>query len=154
MAPINTTIDDLQIHLPQWVSELPLYQLIEEANIYIGTSSLAYIGKFSHNFESTGQKLEIFSSKSSKQDEKDKTADKHKIAKGNLSPKKRYQAANLPPNYGYDMSEKWWVHTRLTRQPTPISSASSSPLLVCNIPTHCRVPLPSPLYYNVLLWHS
>ena len=72
MAPINTTIDDLQIHLPQWVSELPLYQLIEEANIYIGISSLAYIGKFPHNFESTGQKLEIFSSKSSKQDEKDK----------------------------------------------------------------------------------
>ena len=53
------------------------------SNTYIGKSSLdstnTYIGKCSLNSESTGQKRDIFLSKPSKQDEKDKTADKHKI---------------------------------------------------------------------------
>ena len=103
LSPINTVIDDLQIHLPQWSSELPLCQLMEEANTYISKSSLdsanTYIGNFLHNSESTGQKIDTFSSKPSKYDEKDKTTDKHKIAKDNLSPKEKYQATNLPPNF-------------------------------------------------------
>ena len=73
------------------------------SNTYIGKSSLdstnTYIGKISHNFESTGPKLDTFSSKPSKQDEKDKTADEHKISKDNLSPKENFQAANLPSNF-------------------------------------------------------
>ena len=91
MIPINIAIDDLQIHLPQWSSELLMYQLMEETNTYIGKSSLdstnTCIGKISNNFESTGQKVDTSSSKPSKQDEKDKTTDKHKIVKEILSPK-------------------------------------------------------------------
>ena len=83
LAPINTAIDDLQINFPQWSSEFSMYQLMKEANTYIDKSSLdstnTYIGKCSLNSESTGQKRDIFLSKTSKQDEKDKTADKHKI---------------------------------------------------------------------------
>ena len=103
MAPTNTAIEDLQIHLPQWSFELSMHQLMEEANTYIGKSSLdstnTYIGKFSHNSKNTGQKLDTFSSKPSKQDEKDKTTDKHKIAKDNISPKEKSQTANLPSNF-------------------------------------------------------
>ena len=103
LASINIAIDDLQIHIPQWISELSMYQLMEEANTYIGKSSLdsanTYIGKISHNSKSTGQKLDTFSSKPSKQDEKDKTADKHKAVKDNLSPKEKSQFTNLPPNF-------------------------------------------------------
>ena len=102
-VPINTAIDDLQIYLLQWSSELLMYQLMEDSNTYIGKSPLdftnIYIGRLSHNSESTGQKLDTFSSKPSKQDEKDKTADEHKISKDNLSPKENFQAANLPPNF-------------------------------------------------------
>ena len=46
------------------------------SNTYIDKSSLdstnTYIGKISHNSESMGPKLDTFSSKPSKQDEKDK----------------------------------------------------------------------------------
>ena len=76
---------------------------MEKANTYIGKFSLdsanTYIAKVPHNSESAGRKLDTFSSKSSKQDEKNKTVDKHKIAKDNLSPKEKSQAANFPPNY-------------------------------------------------------
>ena len=77
MAPVNTMIDDLYVHLPEWSFELPMYQLMEEAN--------NYIGKFFHNSESTGHKIDSFSSKPSKQDEKDKTTEKYKIEKENFS---------------------------------------------------------------------
>jgi len=80
-----------------------MYQPMEEANTHIGKSSLdfanTYIGKISHNSESTGQKLDTFLSKPSKEDEKDKAADKHKVVKDNLSPKEKSQFANLSPNF-------------------------------------------------------
>ena len=67
--------NDLQIHLPQWSSKFPMYQVMEEANTYIGTFSLdsanTHIDKFSHNSDSTGQKLDTLSSNPSKKDEKD-----------------------------------------------------------------------------------
>ena len=54
-----------------------MYQLMEEANTYIGKSSLdfanTYIVKFSHNSESTRQKIDTLSSKPSKQDDKDES---------------------------------------------------------------------------------
>ena len=80
-----------------------MYQLMEEVNTYIDKSSLdstnTYIVKFSRNSESTGQKLDTFLSKPSKEDEKDKAADKHKVVKDNLSPKEKSQFANLSPNF-------------------------------------------------------
>ena len=114
--------NDLQIHLPQWSSEFPMYQVMEEANTYIGTFSLdsanTHIDKFSHNSDSTGQKLDTLSSNPSKQDEKDKTADKHKIAKENLSPKRKLMLQTFFQTLkvwisGYNMIEKLYVHTRL-----------------------------------------
>ena len=70
LSPINTTIDDLQVYLLQWSSELPMSQLMEKANTYIGKFSLdsanTYIGKVLHNSKSTENKLDTFSSKSSK----------------------------------------------------------------------------------------
>ena len=54
-----------------------MYQLMEEANTYIGKSSLdfanTYIVKFSHNSESMRQKIDTLSSKPSKQDDKDES---------------------------------------------------------------------------------
>ena len=73
-----------------------------------------YIGKFSHNSEITGQKIDTFSSKSSKQDEKDKTSDKRKITKDNLDTEKNLKPQTFLQTLkvwisSYDMSEKWWV---------------------------------------------
>ena len=80
-----------------------MYELMEEAYTYIGKFSLdsanIYIGEFSDNSESTGQKLDTFSSEPSKKYAKDKTADIHNITKDNLSPKEKFQAANHPPNF-------------------------------------------------------
>ena len=103
LAPTNTAIDDLQVQLPQWSSIFPIYQLMGEANTHIGKSSLdsanTYIGKVSNNSESTGKTIDTFSSKSSKENKKDKTTDEHKITKDYFSPKEKFQAANLPPNF-------------------------------------------------------
>ena len=122
LALANTAIDDLQVQLPQWSSVFPIYQLMEEANTHISKSSLdsanTYIGKVSHNSKSTGKTLDNFSSKSSKEKEKDKTTDKHNITKDYFSPKENLKPQTFFQIFkvwisGYDMSEKWWVPTRL-----------------------------------------
>ena len=99
-----------------------MHQLMKEANTYIGKSSLdstnTYIGKFSHNSKNTGQKLDTFSSKPSKQDEKDKLLINKRLQKTILALRKNLKLQTFLQTLkvwisSYDMSKKLWVHTPL-----------------------------------------